>query len=161
MTTAGIEPVAIPAEYDLGEGEIAERPWGLSARVDPTVTFEEYVYWAKIERADELEANRLYVEERGPMTVSKVLKNRFSKGVHEDQKKTEAAARAAVTEDSTGSGSEKIIDEKGVVANASALSTPQENQEEWRVAARALRTASWGTIFYLITTDILGWSSTP
>lgn len=32
---------------------------------------------------------------------------------------------------------------------------------EWRTAARALRTASWGTIFYLITTDILGWSGAP
>lgn len=32
---------------------------------------------------------------------------------------------------------------------------------EWRRAARALRTAGWGTIFYLITTDILGWSQTP
>ncbi|KAI7192521.1 amino acid transporter-like protein [Hortaea werneckii] len=33
--------------------------------------------------------------------------------------------------------------------------------EEWRTAARALRTASWSTIFYLVTTDILGWSSCP
>lgn len=159
MTTAGIEPVAIPPSYDV-EGEIAERPWGLSARVDPSVTFEEYVYWAKIEREQEMEANRLYVEERGPMTVSTVLKNRFSKGVHhENQKKAEAAARVTVQEEGTGSSSDNAVDEKGVIADMSAVSNP--NQEEWRVAARALRTASWGTIFYLITTDILGWSSTP
>ena len=32
---------------------------------------------------------------------------------------------------------------------------------EWRQAARALRTTGWVTIFYLITTDILGRSQTP
>jgi hypothetical protein len=32
---------------------------------------------------------------------------------------------------------------------------------EWRTAARAMRTASWGQMFFLITTDILGWSGAP
>jgi hypothetical protein len=39
MTTAGIEPVAIPPDNG-GVGERGERTWGLRARVDPTVTFE-------------------------------------------------------------------------------------------------------------------------
>lgn len=45
-----VEPIAdprLPSYVDAaaGEnsvGEITERVWGLSARVDPTVTFEEY-----------------------------------------------------------------------------------------------------------------------
>jgi hypothetical protein len=161
MTTAGIEPVAIPPDYG-GVGERGERTWGLRARVDPTVTFEEYVYWAKIERPEEHEANRVYVEERGPLTVGKILQNRFSKGVHhETQKKHEAAARAVGQEEGTGSDSEKgaLSDEKRVVTDVTAVAAT--TQEEWKTAARALRTASWGTIFYLVTTDILGWSSTP
>jgi hypothetical protein len=34
-------------------------------------------------------------------------------------------------------------------------------EEEWKTAARALKTTSWGTVFFLITTDILGWGSCP
>lgn len=44
-----VEPIADPrlpsvATTEKGEvvGEITERAWGLRARVDPTVTFEEY-----------------------------------------------------------------------------------------------------------------------
>ncbi|KPI35986.1 uncharacterized protein AB675_10411 [Cyphellophora attinorum] len=32
---------------------------------------------------------------------------------------------------------------------------------EWRRASRALCTAGWATIFYLITTDVIGWAQTP
>jgi hypothetical protein len=34
-------------------------------------------------------------------------------------------------------------------------------EEEWVQASRALRTATWGAVFYLITTDILGPYSVP
>ncbi|KAK5174841.1 hypothetical protein LTR16_011501, partial [Cryomyces antarcticus] len=33
--------------------------------------------------------------------------------------------------------------------------------QEWHQAARAARTATWGAIFYLITTDVLGPYSVP
>ena len=35
------------------------------------------------------------------------------------------------------------------------------SQEEWATAARALRTATWSAVFYLITTDILGPGAVP
>jgi hypothetical protein len=35
------------------------------------------------------------------------------------------------------------------------------SDEEWAVASRAARTATWGAVFYLITTDILGPYSVP
>lgn len=41
-----VEPVSdprVPSPTEkLIEGEIQERLWGLAARIDPTVTFEEY-----------------------------------------------------------------------------------------------------------------------
>jgi hypothetical protein len=80
-TSNFIEPIADPraTSIDPQAEEVRERIYGLRARVDPSVTFEEYIYWAKIERAEEAEANRLYVEERGPVTASTVLKGRFSR----------------------------------------------------------------------------------
>lgn len=157
----GLEPIADPRtsiakeglERDLalrasvsaspGSGKI----YGIGARVTPGVSFEEYRHWAQVERAEEEENNRVYIAERGPMTFTKVIKNRFSKGVHyENAKKAE---REAALQGSAEKGS----------APVTKPGAPTE--EEWKTAARALRTASWGTIFFLVTTDILGWASFP
>jgi hypothetical protein len=156
--TAGIEPLADPREAQIAEAEkpdVYERTWGLQARVDGSVTFEEYIYWAKIERAEEHEANRVYKETQGPWSVGKAIKGRFSKGIHHDEKKRrerELAAGGVV-----GSDTEKDKAATSVVPSTDGA----VSEEEWRTASRALRTASWGTMFYLITTDILGWSTTP
>ena len=152
---APIEPIAEPGLHSVNnevtKPEIMERTWGLEARVDETVTFEEYAYWAKLERADEMERNRLYVEKRGPVTFTKMLKNRFSKGIHHEEQKEKEKANQ------TNSDS----DQKGGIISTNNSSQVQVSDEEWRTAARALKTASWGTIFFLITTDILGWGSCP
>lgn len=163
-TSAQIEPLADPREVQNVEAEkpdIYQRTWGLQARVDGSVTFEEYVHWAKIERAEEHEANRVYKEMMGPMSFAKLIKGRFSKGIHHEEKKRKeeaalAASRAALA---VGSDSEKEKSDGAVVV--AAIPEGAVSEEEWRTASRALRTASWGTMFYLITTDILGWSSTP
>jgi hypothetical protein len=162
--TAGLQPIAInndiintAIDNEADELEkppqIRERVWGFAARIDPTVTFEEYQYWAKIEREEEHQANIVFKEEHGPRTVKSVFLGRFSKGVHhENQKKADAAAAVAAENSST--------DEK----NPGVLTTHDRglpSEAEWKQASRAMRTASWGTMFYLITTDILGWSSTP
>jgi hypothetical protein len=166
--TAGIEPLAlgdpravITAEAD--KSDIYQRTWGLAARVDSTVTFEEYVHWAKIERAEENEANRVYKEMRGPTTVKTVIKGRFSKGIHHEEKKRReaalVAARGNIEGPSSGTDAEKDKSDAAIVP--AQVREGAVSEEEWRTASRALRTASWGTMFYLITTDILGWSSTP
>ena len=70
MSTAGLHPVSFEPhllEIDKPSDDVIQRVWGLRARVDPSVSFEEYTYWATIERAEEREANRQYVEERGPI----------------------------------------------------------------------------------------------
>ncbi|PTB38721.1 uncharacterized protein TrAFT101_006743 [Trichoderma asperellum] len=160
--TGGLQPIAIDNDIinkaidneaeELDKPQIRERTWGFAARVDPTVTFEEYQYWAKIEREEEHQANLTFKAEHGPRTVKSVFLGRFSKGIHhENKKKAEAAA---------ASGTDSPLDEKNSgVVTTQGTSTPTE--AEWKQASRAMRTASWGTMFYLITTDILGWSSTP
>lgn len=169
MPTAGLQPIgidndvinqAIDHEADaLEKPQIRERVWGLSARIDPTVTFEEYQYWAKIEREEEHQNNLAFKAEHGPRTVKSVFLGRFSKGIHhENKKKAEAAAAAAAAEQNSGSASPTDEKHPGVLTTHSS-NLPTE--AEWKQASRAMRTASWGTMFYLITTDILGWSSTP
>ncbi|PWY76029.1 transmembrane amino acid transporter family protein [Aspergillus sclerotioniger CBS 115572] len=131
---------------------------GALARLDPSVTLEEYMYWAGIERELEEEDNRQYVEERGPLTVGKVIKGRFSKGVHHENEKKRQRENEALEL----SGNEKSPEGKeGMITSTPSDPSLAVSDEEWRTAARALRTASWGTVFYLITTDVLGWANAP
>jgi hypothetical protein len=64
-----------------GPGEkqvIKERVWGLAARVDETVTWEEYVYWAKIEREMEREEAIKFNLENGKYPLIDLIKDKFS-----------------------------------------------------------------------------------
>ena len=61
----------------------------------------------------------------------------------------------------TKGGKSAIVSEKGdghipVVNIADRTSRANVTDEEWTNASRAMRTATIGAIFYLITTDILG-----
>lgn len=160
-TPYAIEPIAAPPVQVPHEEEklaIRQRVWGLDARTDGTVSFQEFSYWAEREREEEREAERKYRELQGPWSFKKMIKNRFSKGVHhemqmlqEQQQREQAAANNALE-------SPDIKDEKQMTTTAEV---PAVTDEEWKTAARALRTASWSSIFFLITTDILGWSSCP
>lgn len=126
------------------------REYGLNYRVDPTVTFQEFRHWAKIDRKEEQEAERRYLERRGPMTPWKMLKARFSKGVHHENRKMD----------------ERENQEQSVTAPAqgddTSISSSRDTlDKDWKTAARAMRTAGWSSIFFLVTTDILGWSGAP
>jgi hypothetical protein len=118
------------------------------------VTFEEYIYYATITRAEEKIENERFVAAAGPKTFKSVIKNRFSKG-HK-----EPAAIDSPTTDNNSTGEKTEYDEKGVVPG------PRRNlggvsDSEWRNASRAIRTAGWSSVFYLITTDVLGPFSVP
>lgn len=125
------------------------RDYGIDYRVDPTVSFAEFTYWAKIERKEEAEAERLFLERRGPMTVKKMVKSRFSKGVHHENEKLDERDRQLAT---------GTIPSTEGAANGDSSS---DLAEEWKTASRAMRTAGWSSVFFLITTDILGWSGCP
>ncbi|KAK2033025.1 transmembrane amino acid transporter [Colletotrichum zoysiae] len=110
---------------------------------DPNVTFEEYLYWAGVTRAEEKLVNERFLQAQGPLTLKRVIKDRFRKGDEHERSQSEGGNADTSDGDQAGGGG--------------AVVTP----EEWKRASRAMRTAGWGAIFYLITTDILGPFSTP
>ncbi|KAF6828409.1 transmembrane amino acid transporter family protein [Colletotrichum musicola] len=124
---------------------------------DPNVTFEEYLYWASITRAEETEANERYVQARGPATLKSVIKDRFRKGDEHEQ--FERGNDSSAGSD-TGAG-EKDGGNKASGPSPAERRIGNVTPEEWKRASRATRTAGWGAVFYLITTDILGPFSTP
>lgn len=135
----------------------------LRAAHDSSVSFEEYLYYASITRAEEKAANERFLEARGPRTLKSTLKGRFSKGQID----------AVPIETPSDSGSTGMVNEKSEkVREASPREvSPGEQKpdadmmrvtpDEWRNASRALRTAGWSSVFYLVTTDILGPFSVP
>jgi len=147
-----------PSVSAVEKPQVMERTWGFAARTDSTVTYEEYVYWAKIEREMEVDENKVFQAEHGSPLASSI-KNAFSKsGRAKAKAEKEARLQTLATLPEKQPG--------GVVVNDSDSGHPVEGalkvtDAEWRNAARALRTASWGQMFFLITTDILGWSGAP
>lgn len=121
----------------------------MHAAHDSSVAFEEYIYYAKITRAEEKIANERYVEAAGPRTFKSLIKNRFSKG--HSSNSSDVVVEYGSTNEKEGS------DHQGVASrNLGGVS-----DAEWKTASRATRTAGWGSVFYLITTDILGPYSVP
>jgi hypothetical protein len=144
-----------PAHPALGDNEPVETQL-LHGIHDPSVTFEEYIYYATITRAEEKIANGRYVAAAGPKSFKSVIKNRFSKG------QKEPAALDSPTTDNNSTGEKSEYDENGetgVVPTRRNLGGVSDS--EWRNASRAVRTAGWSSVFYLITTDILGPFSVP
>lgn len=104
---------------------------------DPSVSFEEYHHYAQKTRAEELNHPASGNETK---LWSLLFPSKSSGG----------AVRQNSTEDTNGSSNghdekDRTLSTRGPVSD-----------EEWNNASRALRTATRGAIFYLITTDILG-----
>jgi hypothetical protein len=119
-------------------GNVASYRPQLLCLTSGSVTFEEYIYYAKIER--EREKSLPDVGKR-----SHSLKTLFEKTTPVTD---EPSPPPIVRQNSANkSGSPEGFDAVG--------------DEEWYQAARALRTATWGAVFYLITTDVLGPYSVP
>ena len=133
-----------PGQFALDHGHEAELANGFSIEAaqvhnDPSILFEEYLHYAKITRAEEREYEGNLIKRKDPWSLGGIIKNRFSKGhVHE--------INAVVGEDA-------ITTTHGDFSTVTDL--------EWRKASRATRTAAWGSVFFLITTDILGPSGAP
>ncbi|KAJ5178371.1 Amino acid transporter transmembrane [Penicillium coprophilum] len=108
---------------------------------DSTITFENYAYWAK--RSREVEKN-ISTDDAGFAHWRKRL---FSKPDAPVQRSSAVAESSAKQTSNTNSDS--TADSWGIT------------ETEWEQAQRAGRTATWGSIFYLITTDILGPTNVP
>lgn len=113
---------------------------------DPAVSFEEYHYYATLTRERE---EKLFLKS-GPNERTGILATIFPSKSY----KNTPTRNGGVLDEKNGVDSEKStgIDESAHLAIS---------DEEWVNASRALRTATWSAIFYLITTDILGPFAVP
>ena len=119
-------------------------------RHERDISFEEYFYYASITRAEEKIADEEYRRIRGPRSFANTITGRFSKGGdHVVAQSQLTADESRVPNEKNGELNEKNGEPTGDVV------APQYSSE-LKQASRAMRTASWGSIFYLITTDILG-----
>lgn len=136
---------------------------------DPSITFEEYLYYADITRAEEAAANERYVAARGPTTFMSLLRDRFSTGRQAVQAASPPTDEKQEAVTATGAENANVAEKAHAADGADANGTANGNGElihgvsaqEWKQASRAIRTAGWGGVFFLITTDILGPFSTP
>ena len=118
-----------------GMGMTAYTKPQLRALHDPTVSFEEYYYYAQQTRAEEEETHAATYEKTGILQT--IFPSKSGKGAAQQ----EFSRRGSLVPNVN-------ISEKGQRATVT--------DEEWANASRAIRTASKGAVFYLITTDILG-----
>lgn len=116
------------------------------------------MHYASITRAEEKEENARFVTARGPRTWKTILKGRFS---------NYKAPTHSIDSPDTGStsGEKTASDDEKKVTPSSPTAPPtydmRVSEAEWKNASRAVRTAGWSSVFYLITTDILGPFSVP
>ncbi|KAJ6789633.1 hypothetical protein PWT90_08488 [Aphanocladium album] len=113
---------------------------------DPSVTFEEYMYWAKLTRSKEAKANTAELTASSGRILRSSLKTRPA---------AEKASSAVVQLVDPGEQNASSNDDDRTSMMRRAT------QEEWTHAERGLRTTSWGAVFFLITTDIIGPMTTP
>ena len=140
-------------------------PNGVNQKLhDPSVTIEEYMYWAKLTRADEY---RLY----GPDSDYQAVDGPTTRFVKEKiLRKPVAQREIPAPRLSISAQGEPQIEGKAMGESKEASDSKDSSvrgpdsmvitDEEWINASRAARTATWAAVFYLITTDILGPFST-
>lgn len=128
------------AGLGFGEADAISRPAHTKLH-DTSVTIEEYMHYAAITRADDRHVDSPHTDD--------ALKVAGLKSLNPFAKKREATV-ATNTE----------LTEKAATAESSPDGRFVITEEEYIKASRAVRTATWGAVFFLITTDILGPFST-
>ena len=133
--------------------------------LDSSITFETYHWWAQ--RAREYEKD--IPANAGYTGFFNVLVGRMEK--EKTQLPADASGgNAGELKDGTEEVAMPKDDSVEKKADADVIDSPSHGSTkdeygvapaEWERAQRAARTASWGAIFYLITTDILGPFSIP
>lgn len=119
-----------------GQGMVSYTRPQMRALHDPSITFEEYHYYALQSRAEEDSNHRAVMsgtQTRGFLSTIIPGKGPSSLSSNEDKK---------------------------IIPTELNLSAPERRasvtDEEWTNASRAVRSATAGAVFFLITTDILG-----
>lgn len=137
------------------------------------ISFAEYAYHASITRAREKEANDKYLRDQegsssSSSTLAARIKSMLNTGSTKARGQTQASQEVADehqahvsqqdSNDRTSGPKEQSIVHSAAVVPTSPTSS---SSSELHTANRALRTAGWGSVFYLITLDIMGPSNTP
>ena len=127
---------------------------------DSNVSFEEYLHYAKISRQEE---TRLHGKgsdfEQTSGSVGGFIKGKILRRPVAERKSSQP--RLSISEAAVTGKKERLGEKEAMDADASLSQGRWEvTDAEWVNASRAARTATWGAIFYLITTDILGPFST-
>ena len=119
---------------------------------DPSVYFEEYLHYAQISRND------ARFEDQDHQFTFRSKKKAALPGTTEIQGHDGAVNEKSV--EAMNPSTEKEVEGGSQNSSSGAPAyTPRYleiSDEEWVTASRAARTATWGAVFYLITTDILG-----
>lgn len=121
-----------------GQGIVAYTRPQMRALHDKSITFEEYHYYALQSRAEEESNHRAGANDRETRgLLSTLVPGKGSTPAASGEKRHESMIPTEIN-----------------------LSVPDRRasvtEEEWTNASRAIRTATAGAIFFLITTDILG-----
>ncbi|KAI9836028.1 MAG: hypothetical protein M1819_001639 [Sarea resinae] len=170
MAQPGAQPAALA--LDGGDPRLSFQGMGIQdyshrqirSLHDPNVTLEEYMHYAVLSRAEDvrLHGANAYL----PGTAGIAGKIKWHHSLKEAAEITNAAPGESLEKSpafATTATDEKRGLEPGAVGGTESPSEAYLGvpNEEWNIASRAARTATWGAVFYLITTDILGPSSVP
>ncbi|KAK4972931.1 hypothetical protein LTR42_006225 [Elasticomyces elasticus] len=130
---------------DIVAGTVTQRRHS-AIYADQSINFEDYRYWADRSREYEKTLDTKGVGLAGSMRILVGKGNHAEKPVQELDSNNTAGLDEKTGEHGTTPGMESRY---GIT------------ESEWDNAQRAVRTATWGSIFYLITTDILGPYNVP
>lgn len=122
------------------------------------LSFAEYAYYASITRAREEEANDKYLRDQGSCTLAARIKSILHAGRKANQALAEVVDQDISQDTSHCTSGPK---DQSLVHSSTVAPTSPASSSELHTANRALRTAGWGSVFYLITLDIMGPSNTP
>jgi hypothetical protein len=123
-----------------------------SIYTDRSIYFEAYRFWAR--RSREYEKN-IEVGNMGLMGTLRLMTGMRRPGTVEA---TPATGEYPIDKSSESEFADKDVGGAMVEASGDRHGI---KETEWENAQRAVRTATWGAIFYLITTDIFGPSTVP
>jgi hypothetical protein len=141
---------------DAGLGVSDYPPQMIRKLHDPTISFEEYLYYAKESRAWEGSAANSEPTHLEGSSLKRHLRLGKEKNVIQGE-----APQPEISNNETIAEKDVMTKESPKNGSVMGVVTSNVTDDEWSTASRAARTATWGAVFFLLTTDILGPFSVP
>lgn len=143
----------IPTKQCDKSTESASHLRSRTARLTPGISLEEYMFWATRERQieEQEETQKPHSSKVQRMLACVKLISITSQAPEADQPSQRNSSHVRPIKP-LSEGTDSVLDE---------IPSSEGFEEERERAIGASRTVGWMMIFYLITTDILGWMQTP